>query len=153
LAVDVGDRLVITDPSPDLPPDDISLLVIGYSEVLDQFEHVITYVCQPESPWHVGQVETTGYDRVDTAGSELADGAASTDTELLVATTQGPVWTTDPDDMPFDIFVAGERMTVTAVSGTSSPQTFTVTRSVNGVVKAHTAGSAVTIAEPVYIAL
>jgi hypothetical protein len=153
LAVDVGDRIVITDPSPDLPPDDISLLVIGYSEVLDQFEHVITYVCQPESPWHVGQVETEGYDRVDTAGSELIADATSTATELLVATTEGPVWTTDAGDLPFDIFVAGERMTVTAVSGTSSPQTFTVTRSVNGVVKAHTAGSSVTIAEPVYIAL
>jgi hypothetical protein len=153
LAVDVGDRIVITDPSADLPPDDISLLVIGYSEVLDQFEHVITYVCQPESPWHVGQVETEGYDRVDTAGSELADGATSTATSLSVATTEGPVWTTDAGDLPFDIFVAGERMTVTDVSGTSSPQTFTVTRSVNGVVKAHTAGSAVTIAEPVYIAL
>jgi len=32
-------------------------------------------------------------------------------------------------------------------------QSFTVTRSVNGVVKAHTAGAAVTIAEPVYVAL
>src|SRR5690606_4275508 len=107
----------------------------------------------PESPWHVGQVEAEGYDRVDTAGSELANGATSTATSLSVATTEGPVWTADPDDLPFDIVVAGERMTVTQISGTSSPQTFTVVRGVNGVTKEQKAGAAVTIAEPVYVAL
>ena len=117
LAVDVGDRIVITDPSPDLPPDDISLLAIGYSEVLDQFEHVITFVCQPESPWRVWQLDTAGFDRLDTAGCELTADATSTDTELTVGTTSGPVWTTDPGDMPFDVMVAGERCTVTAVTG------------------------------------
>ena len=37
--------------------------------------------------------------------------------------------------------VGGERVTVTNITGASSPQTFTVTRSVNGVVKAHTSGT------------
>src|SRR5690606_35352793 len=92
-------------------------LVIGYSEVLDQFEHVITYVCQPESPWRVWELDTAGFDRFDTAGCGLVADATSTATELTVGTTSGPVWTTDPDDMPFDVMVAGERCTVTAVTG------------------------------------
>lgn len=152
LAVDIGDRLVITDPSSDLPPDDISQLVIGYSEVIDQFEHVITYVCQPESPWRVGVVEFEGFDRLDTGGSTLAADATSSATSLSVAST-GALWTTDADDLPMDVMVGGERMTVTAVSGTSSPQTFTVTRAVNGVQKTHSSGDGVAIAEPVYVAL
>jgi hypothetical protein len=36
-------------------------------------------------------------------------------------------------------------MTVTNISGLSSPQTFTVTRSTNGVVKAQAAGAAVVL--------
>ena len=36
-------------------------------------------------------------------------------------------------------------MTVTNITGSSSPQTFTVTRSVNGVVKAQSAGVAVAL--------
>lgn len=157
LAVDVGDRLVVTDPSDDLPPDDISQIVLGYSEKLDQFQHVITYVCAPESPYRVGvAADGSGTDfqfsRVDTGGSTLASSATSTATSLSVATTDA-LWTTDTGDLPFDVMVAGERVTVTAISGSSSPQTFTVTRSVNGVVKAQSSGAEVSIVDPVYVAL
>ncbi|PAN01002.1 hypothetical protein CJI59_13820 [Streptomyces sp. Alain-F2R5] len=58
-----------------------------------------------------------------------------------------------PADFPFDITVGGERMTVTSVSGTASPQTFTVVRSVNGVVKAHEAGADVRLSDPATVAL
>jgi hypothetical protein len=39
------------------------------------------------------------------------------------------------------------------VSGASSPQTFTVTRSVNGVVKAQLAGAAISLFAPAYYVL
>jgi hypothetical protein len=42
---------------------------------------------------------------------------------------------------------------VTAISGSSSPQTFTVTRSVNGVVKAQSSGAAVALFQPSYVTL
>jgi hypothetical protein len=48
--------------------------------------------------------------------------------------------------------VGGERVTVTNITGASSPQTFTVTRSVNGVIKAHSAGAEVHLWSPVYFA-
>lgn len=64
---------------------------------------------------------------------------------VSVATTAGPLWTTSAADFPFDIVIAGERMTVIAVSGSSSPQAFSVARGVNGVVKAQAAGAPIAV--------
>jgi hypothetical protein len=73
---------------------------------------------------------------------------------VAVATDSGSaIWTTNSADWPFDILVGGERMTVTAISGASSPQTFTVTRSVNGIMKTHSAGESVTLFAPSFAAL
>jgi hypothetical protein len=44
--------------------------------------------------------------------------------------------------------VGGERMTVTAVFSSTSPQSIGVTRSVNGVVKTHPSGSKVELFRP-----
>lgn len=74
-------------------------------------------------------------------------------TGLSVATTKGPIWTTAAADFPFDIAVGGEQITVTAISGSSSPQTFAVTRAVNGISKSHDAGTAVSLYTPTYRAL
>ncbi|MEU3095501.1 hypothetical protein ABZ690_11950 [Streptomyces sp. NPDC006967] len=94
--------------------------------------------------------------RADTDGSELDSGVDEDDTTLVVAVTAGPVWVPSavlPAEFPFDIRVGGEVMTVTAVSGTTSPQTFSVVRSVNGVVKPHEAGADVRLATPAIVAL
>lgn len=80
--------------------------------------------------------------------SALAAGVDPDDTTLSVATTVGPLWTTDADDFPLDVTVGGEVLTVTDVTGSSSPQAFTVVRAVNGVEKAHASGAAVTLAAP-----
>jgi hypothetical protein len=68
-----------------------------------------------------------------------------------VATPVGPVWTSA--DGQYDIRVGGERMTVVSVTGSSSPQLFSVKRAVNGVKKAHAAGSAVELFKPAIYAL
>lgn len=75
--------------------------------------------------------------------------AAGTPYSLSVATTgpSGITWTTDPADLPFDLAIAGERVTVTAVTGTTSPQSMTVARAVNGVSKALPAGADVRLAD------
>ena len=55
---------------------------------------------------------------------------------------------------PFDIKINGERMTVTAITGTSSTgQVFTVTRGVNGLTRSHLTGSEVHIFDLVYYGL
>ena len=94
--------------------------------------------------------------RIDTDSTILDADAGPADTTLQIGVAAGTPWITsaeDPAAFPFDILIGGERMTVTAVTGTTSLQTFTVVRSVNGVAKAHVAGSAVELAEPAVIAL
>ena len=75
--------------------------------------------------------------------------------DVLVATEDPtkPLWTTSSSDFPFDIGVGGERMTVTGISGSSSPQTFTVARSVNGVVKPQSAGTDVRLWQPMILSM
>jgi hypothetical protein len=145
-SINVGERFVITNMDDAFVYDDISLIVVGYSETIDPFVHTITFNCMPADPYETVEwatSSTVGDFHWDTDGSELNSSATSTATSLSVKRTTGAtsLWTTDSDAFPFDILVGGERMTVTAISSSTSPQTFTVTRSVNGVVKAHAAGT------------
>jgi hypothetical protein len=56
-------------------------------------------------------------------------------------------------DFPFGILIGGEVMEVTDITGSTSPQTFTVIRSQNGVVKSQAAGASVVLASPPILAL
>lgn len=159
LAVDVGDRIQIVN-LPEWMPGGADLIVQGYTERINAYLWEIEFVCTPASPWTVAAlpvdadaVGPTDPVRADTAGSELAADVDAETTALSVATTRGPVWTTDPAEFPFDVTCGGEVMRVTAITGTSSPQTFTVQRSINGVVKSHAAGTDVRLAYPAIVAL
>lgn len=153
LAVDVGDKLVIQNPPPWLPPDDVELIVQGYEETFDEFAWDITFNCTPARPWTVGVVDSDALGKVDTDGSELATGVDADDVAFSVATTAGRIWTTDAAEFPFDVRIGGEVVTVTAISGASSPQTQTVVRSANGIVKSHLSGADLRLANPTIVAL
>lgn len=144
-SANVGEQFVITNMDEAYVYDDVPLIIVGYSEMIDPFVHLWTANCMPAEPYSVGVWSTSassGTFRWDTGGSTLNSSATSTATSLSVATATGnALWTTDANAFPFDVSVAGERITVTNVTGSSSPQTFTVTRSVNGVVKAQTSGT------------
>lgn len=142
LALDSGDRLQVINLPPQHPTDTVDLLLQGYTETVSPTRWTVTGNCTPAGPWTVGIVGDTVLGRADTDGSELAAGVDADDLSLSVAVTDGPLWDTDPGEFPFDILVGGEVMTVTAISGASSPQTFTIgDRSVNGTVKGHSAGT------------
>jgi len=151
LATDVRSRIQLTGLPPWLPPGPVDLLVNGYRETLEPFRWVVEYNCVPGSPWRVGVVGDTTLGRADTDGAELAAPVDADDTTLMVATTAGPLWTTD--ETPFDVVVGGEVMRVTTVAGASSPQTVTVARSINGIAKSHAAGAQVRLAQPAITAL
>jgi hypothetical protein len=147
--LDIGDRITASGTPGQLPPDGISQLVQGQTEALgDVFTE--QWACAPEAPYRVGVLDDPVLGRADTDGSTLHAGISATATSMQVDTTDltKPLWTTSAGDFPFDIAVGGERMTVTNITSTSSPQTFTVTRSVNGVIKTQTAGADVRLFQP-----
>ncbi|MEU0133406.1 hypothetical protein ABZ172_05095 [Streptomyces sp. NPDC006296] len=153
LTMDIGDRLQISNLPPWLPPGLIDQHLLGSTERITAVEWALTMNCTPAGPWQVGVYDDPARGRYDTGGSALASGVTATATTLSVAVSDGTRWTTDPADMPLTVQVGGEEMTVTAITGTSSPQTFTVARSANGIVKAHSAGADLRLARPTRYAL
>lgn len=154
--VDIGDLIGIANPPPWLPPGTISLMCQGYTETLGVYEWTITYNCTPGGPWTVGVLDDPVLGRADTDGSSLASAATATATSLSVAVTAGPLWVTtaaNPGEFPFDAVIAGEVVTVTGITGTSSPQTWTVTRGTNGITKPLPTGADVRLATPMILAL
>lgn len=93
-AVDVGSRIQITNPPAWLPPDTLDLLVQGYSETLDQFTWTLTFNCTPFGPFNVATEGDSLYNRADTAGCELAEALTTSEADVDVLTTSGPVWVT-----------------------------------------------------------
>lgn len=153
LGLRFGDRITISGMPAGQAPDAVSQLALGSTEVIDNFQHRISYNGQPESPYRVAVTDDPVFGRVDTDGSQLAADIAPTDTTMLVAVTAGPLWTTSAPEFPFPARLGGEVVTVTNITGSTSPQTWTVTRSINGVVKPQTAGTDVRLDQPATIAL
>lgn len=152
--LDLGDRAIVENLPPWLPPGPADALVQGYAETIEQHQWWIDCNASPAGPWRVWQLGVPGFDRLDTDGAELAEPVGEDDSTLIVATADGAApWTTDPADFPLALLIGGERVTVTAITGETSPQTVTAVRAVNGVRKPHAAGTPVRIADPVVIAL
>lgn len=153
MATDIGSVVRRTNPPPEHPPGDVDLVVEGVSETFGPRLWQVTANCTPASPWHVAVLDDGVLGKADTDGSTLASGITSSATSMSVVSDPGPRWTTDPAEFPFDVNVDGERITVTAISGTGLTQTFSITRSVNGVTRAHSAGADVRLWQPMILAL
>jgi hypothetical protein len=150
LDLDLGDRIVVTDLPSWLPPDDADQLVQGYTEEISPTNYRLTLNCVPASPYRVGWYDD-GVSRYSGEGAVLAEDLTTTETGIDVTNPAGVEWTHADGD--YEVIVGGETMTVTAVSGTGTSQTLTVTRSVNGIVKTHTTGAALDLATPCYYAI
>lgn len=153
---DIGSRIQVTNvPAGELPPENLDLILDGYTEVITSSIWKATLNCSPGSQWLVAVL--------DAAAPRLDCGASTTSGTLTTSATSVPLtiadrctWTHASGDFP--VVIGGEWMTVTAVSapvgaGSSWTQTLTVARSVNGIVKAHAAGEAVHVAYPIILAL
>ena len=155
-AITPGWRLTIQNPATaatDMPPDPIDLIVEGWTETITADSWTIALNCSPYAPY---RVLVLGTDRLAAGDSSTLSGdRTATASSLSVNIAAGkPLWTTDPTQFPMDINIGGERITLSAISGITSPQTFTASaRSVNGVVKAHTAGEIVEVWQPATLGL
>lgn len=117
LGIRQGDRIKVQNLPFWLPPGDIDQLVLGFEESITHFEHRVTFICAPASPYTLGVVDGTDV-RIDTDGSELLAAVSTSDTELDVAPSSGKktLWTTDSAYFPFDVKANAEVMTVTSIS-------------------------------------
>lgn len=144
IALGVGDRLTVTGMPKWVPPNSIDVHVVGYTETIRPHEWIVQYVCVPASPYLEAFVlNDTTNGRLDSSTTTLNEALDTTETGVDYT---GGTWITTashPSEFPFDIEIGGETMTVTSATGT----TFTVTRSVNGVVKSHSLGAAITLAQ------
>jgi hypothetical protein len=146
--LDTGDYLVINNPPMWLPQFPIECLDLGCVETLSHFTQTMVFVTRHGAPYRVLTVDGAGNaGRTDIDNVTLtADITSSATSCQATITGTGPLITTA--DTPFDIDLGGERVSVTAVAGAASPQTLTITRSVNGVVKAQKAGTAIKLWRP-----
>jgi len=117
LRIDVGDKIRLTDLPADHGPDDVDVLVAGYTEEAGPDAWLITFNCLPGEPWTAGVVGSTTYGRADTAGCELAGALDASETGVDVFTTAVARWVDSPtyaSDFPFDVRTGGEVLRVTA---------------------------------------
>jgi hypothetical protein len=144
--IDVGDRITLRG----LLEYTLDLLVIGSTEQVGSHDRKITFTVIPFTPWDTATYDGT-VKRYDVASSTLAGALSSTAISVPVtAPDLNSTWATT--DLPYSWLVAGELMTVTAMTAPAGTgpytQTATVTRSANGIVKAQTSGRPVHIGTP-----
>lgn len=148
LSCGVGSRIVRTNPPAQHRPGDLDRLVEGWTETIGPRSWLAQVAPSPAEPWDVAVAD--GDQLAGADGSTLA--ASLTDTGMtlsLASTAQNGVWTTAAAQFPMDLRVGGERVTASAISGGSSPQTVTLSaRGVNGVQRAWPAGTEVDVWEP-----
>lgn len=150
LDIQIGDRVDITSPPAWFPPYDARQQVFQVTESLTLEGYNISLAARPQRAQAVGFYDSYTVGRYDASAASLVAGVGATTTSFLVS---GELWVTTasmPTAFPFNVQVGGEVMTVTAITSATLPQTFTVTRSVNGVVLAHDPSTPVSLAEPAY---
>lgn len=143
-----GSMVRVVNPPAQAPPGPVDQIVVGASERFTRTTWRVSMQTEPASPWVVAEADGDPRAPADgsTLAADLADGAM---TLSLASTAANRPWTTDPADMPLDVRVGGERITVSAITGSTSPQTATITaRGVNGVTRSWPAGTAVDVWDP-----
>lgn len=149
-AVRPGYHITVTGLPDWAGAETVDLHVLGWTEHIGSHRRLITFNCTPGSPWNVIRLDDATFGRLDSDNTTTSEALDATETGVDYVSTDTWITTaTHPAEFPFDIVIGGEVMTVTAA--TSS--TFTVTRSVNGVVKTHLSGAEIRLANPYRLAL
>jgi hypothetical protein len=135
-SVDIGDRITIAGRT----PDTLELIVIGIYEEIETHARRITLTTVPGGPWLPAVYD--GGRRYGITGSTTVGTMTTTFGTVTAALTTDRYGTAL---LPYDIMIAGERMRVTSVFTSGVNQGLNVTRSINGVVKAHVANEPIQI--------
>lgn len=152
-----GDLVRVVNLREEFPVDSVDLIVDGTEDVITSYTWDATVTGAPAGPWSVGRYLDPVLGRLDSDSSTLADAIDADDTALSVATVGGLWFDADGafelriGGIGDDHTVYGEIVTVTAVTGATSPQTFTVVRGARSY--AWPAGTPVRLAHPLRLAL
>lgn len=150
LSSGIGSRATVANPPAELPPGDLDVQIVGFQEFITKRMWSAVLNTVPNRPYNVIVLDGTGNTaRFDTGGTVLNGAIDDNDTTIAITVTGTAGW--DTADEPWDIEIGGEQITVTSNAASGGP--FTVTRSVNGVVKSHDDGAAVKLWRPYRIAL
>lgn len=163
LTMRAGSRMQLTNVSSYIsqhPNETIDLLAEGWGERFSRFIWSADINCSRADPYSVGVVQGTGTVTDPPLRLEsdcvLALDITPTDTTMFVTSASGNLFAEQalfPADYPVDLEIEGERMSTTFVGGAFAPQQVNVTRSVNGIVRAHGAGVRVKLWRPAGLAL
>jgi len=133
-------------------PDDAICQVLGYAETLHNLMRTFVFNTVPYGTYLVGTYGTAGR-RYAAKFTTLKTSIDDNDTSLTF-TMSDTRETWDTTSEPYDVIIAGERMTVTSMGALAgSDQTATVTRGVNGISKSISAGEVVQIWMPARYAM
>lgn len=165
-ALTIGDLVRLTDIDVTDSPEDFDGLVIRKEEFVRARRRLCTLVLVPARPYEVGVVGAAAGtvdlrgQRIDSGVATLAATVSSSATAWSIATTGGVLMSTDADTWSTSknggglfLEVGGEVVRVTNVTGASSPQSVTVVRSVNQVVKGHDGNAPVRVRSGVRVGL
>jgi hypothetical protein len=158
-AVDIGDVVALTDLPVDEALETVESLVIGIAEDVLPKRRLVTFFTVPAAPYRVGILASASGDtdpmlgRLDTDGSSTVSTVAVGASSFQVATPSGPLWTTTADDFPLDVIAGGQRVSISGITGASSPQTFTVQASGKQVRYQIPSGSRVNVADPIILTM
>jgi hypothetical protein len=163
MRLDLGSTAEVSGWPPTDAPDGLTFLVQGYRERLSRFLWEAIFNVSPAGPFRTGTYNTddqfSGAQRYGSSSSTLSAGITSSATTIILAGTARIItvetWTTAAGRYPLDIMIGGERIRLnTPPTGSTSPQTFNgVTRSINGISKAHDAGEDAQIYRPTHYGL
>lgn len=110
-ALDLGDVITfdMTGAPAYVPYDELRLMVRGYTETLSRFLHTFTFDTIPADMYEVAQVDAG-------PGSMLAAPIDDNDDFIRVQPGTGKPWSESSADLPYNIQVNGDPMTVTGAS-------------------------------------
>jgi hypothetical protein len=144
-----GARTTISNPPPEVSQTTIDAIIEGRAQRITQKAWDASIFTSPSSPYVVSIVEDTAtvQDQARVGSTTTTADVSLTTTytgTLSVSTGADGLWTTLAADFPMDVDIDGEQVTISTITGSSSPQTFTISaRSVNGVIVEHLAGASI----------
>jgi len=124
LEMSLGDRIDRSNTPSQHPTDTVSVVVVGYTMGVRRRGWDLAPVVEPYEPWRVQQLTEDPPDDATLDGWAVPDvfalRAAVDDNDTSWVADCWPRMTTDADDMPCRITVAGEENAITAVATTAA---------------------------------